>query len=183
MDTDSFVLNFTEGNVPDKYMDLSNLDTPIKTNNKVPGKFKHELDSKDIEGSIVLKSTTYSFKNGTAKEKGIKKENNSKLEDSYNALIYNTERIVDECIIQKVEDKTTTIKTSKRSQSNFDDKRFYVNNITSYPHDENLYLFKRNRVNKHNAASLEQLIDLMLLYGYYGEIEELFDPLKKLKKN
>ena len=43
MDTDSFVLSFSEGNVDDKYMDLSNLDAPIKTNNKVPGKFKREL--------------------------------------------------------------------------------------------------------------------------------------------
>ena len=27
-------------------MDLSNLDNPIKTNKKIPGKFKHELGSK-----------------------------------------------------------------------------------------------------------------------------------------
>ena len=26
-------------------------------------------------------------------------------------------------------------------------KRFYVNNIKSYPHDENLYLFKRDLIN------------------------------------
>ena len=39
MDTDSFVLSFSEGNVDDKYMDLSYLDNPIKTNNKVPDKF------------------------------------------------------------------------------------------------------------------------------------------------
>ena len=28
------------------------------------------------------------------------------------------------------------------------DKKFYVNNIKSYPHDENLYLFKRDLINK-----------------------------------
>ena len=38
MDTDSFVLSYTEGKVSDEHMDLSNLDCPIKTNNKVPGK-------------------------------------------------------------------------------------------------------------------------------------------------
>ena len=38
----------------------------------------------------------------------------------------------------------TTTKTSKISLNIFDDKRFYVNNIKSYPHDENLYLFKRD---------------------------------------
>ena len=51
MDTDSFVLSFSEGNVDDKYMDLSNLDNPIKTNNKVPGKFRYELGSREIEDS------------------------------------------------------------------------------------------------------------------------------------
>ena len=43
MDTDSFVLNFTEGNVDNEHMDLSNLEPAIKTNNKVPSKFKHEI--------------------------------------------------------------------------------------------------------------------------------------------
>ena len=95
MDTDSFVLSFSEGNVDDKYMDLSNRDTSIKTNNKVPGKFKHELGNKAIEEFIVLKPKTYSFKNGTAKEKEIKKENNGKHEDYYNALMDNKERIVE----------------------------------------------------------------------------------------
>ena len=63
MDTDSFVLSFTEGNIPDQYMDLGNLDAPIKTHNKVSGKFKQEFGSKVIEKIIVLKSEAYSFKN------------------------------------------------------------------------------------------------------------------------
>ena len=42
----------------------------------------------------------------------------------------------------------TTTKTSKISRKTFDNKRFYVNNIKSYPHDEDLYLFKRDLVNK-----------------------------------
>ena len=33
MDTDIFVLSFSEGNISDKHMDLSNLDILIKTNN------------------------------------------------------------------------------------------------------------------------------------------------------
>ena len=48
MVTDSLVLNFSEGNVPDEHMDLSNFDPPVKNNIKVPGKFKHELGSKII---------------------------------------------------------------------------------------------------------------------------------------
>ena len=63
MDTDSFVLSYSEGKVSDEHMDLSNLDIPIKTNNKVPGRFKHELGSRIIEEFIALSPKTYSFKN------------------------------------------------------------------------------------------------------------------------
>ena len=131
-------------------MDLSNLDPrsgfpdiPIKTNNRVPGKFKHELGSKIIEEFIVLKPKTFSIKNYGAKEKGLKKEINGKHEEYYNALMDNKERTVKESRIQKVGSFMTTIKMSKRSSSYFDDKRVYVNNIKSYPLDENMYLFKR----------------------------------------
>ena len=74
MDTYSFVLGFSERNVPNEHMDLSNLEPPIKTNNKVPGQFKHELGSRLIEEFIALSPKTYSFKDYTnkTKEKGIK---------------------------------------------------------------------------------------------------------------
>ena len=54
MDTDNFVLSFSEGNLPDEHMDLSNLKKTIKTNDKVSGKFKHELGSRIIEEFIAL---------------------------------------------------------------------------------------------------------------------------------
>ena len=44
------------------------------------------------------------FKNRTAKEKGIKKENNGKHGDYYNSLIAlmdNKERIVEDCRVKK----------------------------------------------------------------------------------
>ena len=155
MDTDSFILSYSRGNVDNEHMDLSNLDPlsgipdiPIKTNNKVPGMFKHELGSKIVEEFIVLKPKTYRIKNYGAKGKGIKKESNGKHEEVFNALIDNKERIVEESRIQKLGNCMTTIKISKRSLSNFDDKRFYVNNIKSYPLDENMYLFKRDLLNK-----------------------------------
>ena len=74
MDTERFVLGFSEGNVDNEHMDLSNLEPPIKTNNKVPCKFKHELGSKVIEEFIALSPKTYSFKDypKNTKEKGIK---------------------------------------------------------------------------------------------------------------
>ena len=148
MDTDSSILGYSRGNVVNEHMDLSNLDIPIKPKNKVPSKFKHELGSKIIAEFIVLKPKTYSIKNYGAKKKGIKKESNGKHEEYYNALIDNKERTVEESRIQKVGGCMTTIKISKRSLSNFDDKRFFVNNIKSHPLDENMYFFKRDLLNK-----------------------------------
>ena len=102
---------------------------------------------------------TYSFKNypKNTKEKGIKKHNNARHIDYYNALMTNTQRTVDECKIQKVGDNMTTTKTSKISLNTFDDKRFYVNNIKSYPHDENLYLFKRDLIKMIHQATVKLL--------------------------
>ena len=157
MDTDSFVLSYSEGKVSDEHMDLSNLDIPIKTNNKDPGKFKHELGSRVIEEFIALSPKTYSFKNypKNPKEKGIKKHSIARHIDFYDALMNNTQRKVDECRIQKVGDNMT--KTSKISLNTFDDKRFYVNNIKSYLHDENLHLFKRDLIKMIRQASVKLL--------------------------
>ena len=159
MDTDSFLLSYSEGKLSDEHIDLSNLDIPIKTNNKVPSKFKHELGSRIIEEIIALSPKTYSFKNypKNTKEKEIKKHNDARHIDYYDALMNNTQRTVDECRIQKVGDNMTTTKTSKISLNTFDDKRFYVNNIKSYPHDEDLYLFKRDLIEMiHQASGNEQ---------------------------
>ena len=74
MDTDSFLLRFTECNVDNDHMDLSNFVPPIKTNNNVPGKLKHELGSRIIEEFIALSPKIYSFKDypNKTKEKRIK---------------------------------------------------------------------------------------------------------------
>ena len=42
----------------------------------------------------------------------------------------------------------TTTKTSKVNLNIVDDQRFYVNNIKSYPHDKELYLFKKDLLNR-----------------------------------
>ena len=67
----------------------------------------------------------------------------------------NKETIVEEYRIQKVGNKMPTTKTNKSNLDIFDDKRFYVNNFKSYPHDENLYLFKRDSIKKINNTTLE----------------------------
>ena len=96
MDTDSFILNFSQVNVDNGHMDLSNLDNTIKTNNKVPAKFKLELGSKIFEEFIVLTPKTFNFKDSpkNTKEKGKKNYNNAKHIDYYSALMYNTQRTV-----------------------------------------------------------------------------------------
>ena len=123
MDTDSFVLSFSEGNVDNEHIDLSNLEPPIKTN-KVPGKFKHEMGSNIIEEFVALTPKAYSFKDNPykTKEKGMKNCNNAKHEEYYNALCI-TQRTVDECRLQKVGDNMTK-KTSKISLNTFDNKKF-----------------------------------------------------------
>ena len=60
----------------------------------------------------------------------------------------NKEKIVEQCRIQKVGEKMSTTKTKKGNLNNFDDKRFYVNNIKSYLHHKRLYLFKRDLLKK-----------------------------------
>ena len=90
------------------------------------------------------------------KEKGIKKHNIAKHEEYYDAIINNIQRTVDECRIQKVGNNMTTTKTTKISLNIIDDKRFYVNNIKSYPHDENLYLFKRDLIKMIHQASVNE---------------------------
>ena len=113
------------------------------------------MGSRIIEKFIALSPKTYSFKDRNRRKK-IKNCNNAKHEEYNNALMTNIERTVDECRIQKVGDNmTTTTKTSKFRLNTFDGKRFYVNNIKSYPHDENLYLFKRDLVNKINARPFD----------------------------
>ena len=76
--------------------------------------------------------------------------------------MYDREKIVEEFRIQKVEDKTATFKTTKRSLSNTDYKIIYVNIIESYPLDENLHLFKGSLININKAASLDQFKKLGL---------------------
>ena len=180
MDKDSFILSYSDGKVSDEHMDLSNLDIPIKTNNKVPGKFKHELGSRIFEELIALSPKTYSFKNypKNTKEKGIKKHNNARHIDYIDALMNNTQRTVDESRIQKVGDNMTTTKTSKISLNIFDDKRFYVNNIKSYPHDKELFIFKRDLLNR-----IRERTSSVVIQQASSVASQAASPIKKLYKD
>ena len=89
------------------------------------------MGSRIIDEFIALSPKTYSSKDypNKTKEKGIKNCNNAKHADYYKALMYNTQRTIDDCRIQKVGDNTTATKTSNISLNLIVDKRFYVNKI------------------------------------------------------
>ena len=53
LDTDIFELKYTEDNVIVEHQ--INLDIPIKTNNKIPGKLRHKFGSKEMKEFIVQK--------------------------------------------------------------------------------------------------------------------------------
>ena len=99
--------------------------------------------------------------------------------------MYNTKTTVDECRIQKVGDNMATTKTSKISLNTFDDKRFYVNNIQSYPLDENLYLFKRDLVNKicEAGSPIKNASVKLLRRSLDGDKDLLINNIKELTIN
>ena len=72
-------------------------------------------------------------------------------------------------------DKITTTKTNTISPNTIDDKRFYVNNIKSYPLDENLYLFKGDLIKKINTTPIELLIKLGLDASKDSLIDKILD--------
>ena len=79
MDSESFVLSFSECKISDEHMDLTNLDTH-KNNEEVPCQFIHEFETKHIEDFVALLPNTYSFKycvKSKTKEKRTNKCNNA----------------------------------------------------------------------------------------------------------
>ena len=77
----------------------------------------------------------------------------------------------------------STIKPSKRSLNNFDDGIFYVNNDKCHPHDEIIYLLKRDLINTLNATSLDldknQLVNNFLELTS-SDLRELIEAAIKL---
>ena len=78
---------------------------------------------------------------------------NLKIEDFKSSLSNKLQTQEEVDIFNKDKSHKTGKDLFKISLNTFDDKRFYVNNIKSYPHDENLYLFKRGLINKICEAS------------------------------
>ena len=150
-DTDSFVVHVE---TDDLYKDLKEINTHMdfsdypkehtnydKTNKKVLGKFKDEVNGKIITEFIGLKPKMYAFKVQDDKEqkkaKGVpkhivKKEMNfnmykKTLEENCNKRVqFNSTR--------SYQHQLFSITCSKTGLSNYENKRYYLSNEVSYPH-------------------------------------------------
>ena len=108
------------------YPEDSNILDP--TNKKSISKIKDEFEGKIIDEFVRLKSKMYSMKNVDGKESNTTKEVNIAIEfnefkDTFNKKIirYKMERM------QGIKHKIRTYKINKISLSDFDDKKFVLN--------------------------------------------------------
>ena len=150
-DTDSYIISI---DTDDVYEDLKELNVHMdfsdypenhpnydKTNKKVIGKFKDEVSGHIITEFIGLMPKMYCFKteeNKTYKKakgvpkKIVKREMNF---DSYEkTLKENHIQYVQFNKIQSLNHQIFSLTCSKNGLSNFDNKRYWMNNNLSYPH-------------------------------------------------
>ena len=151
-DTDSYVIkvdteDLYEGlNEINDYMDFS--DYPVehpnydKTNKKVLGKFKDEMNGKIITKFIGLKPKSYCYKiygedKDHKKSKGIVKHKvSSELDyDTYNeTLNRNLKQTVNFNIIRSKDHQLYSINQTKYALSNYDNKRYWLSDTESLPY-------------------------------------------------
>ena len=152
-DTDSFIYEFS---VDDIYKELQQLKdhfdfsnypkhSPLwcLENKKIPGYFKDECGGRIIEKFVGLRSKMYSIKMfGTRDEvvkvaKGVKKSVIKKelSFDDYEQCLLNLKEMQHDFFSLKSEaHHVFTAHQFKKSLSPFDDKRWYVDNVTSLPY-------------------------------------------------
>ena len=151
-DTDSFILEIETDDVYDdflkpelkEHMDFSDYPETHKcfntTNKKVLGKFKDEENGKIIKEAICLKPKMYAIKteDGTHKKaKGIpKKKVEKELPfNKYKSTLNNTNRDkIKYTSIRSEKHVISTINQEKTGLSNYDDKRYWKNNLESLPY-------------------------------------------------
>ena len=127
-------------------MDFSGYDKSHKcydnTNKKVVGKFKEECDGKIITKFIGLKPKSYAFKiyNEEKEEKKSKGIVKHKVEKELNYKQYeetlrdNKSDTVSFNTIRSKNHNTYTINQVKQALSSFDNKRYYLDSVTSLPY-------------------------------------------------
>jgi len=151
-DTDSFILEIETDDVYDdflkpelkEHMDFSDYPETHKcfnnSNKKVLGKFKDEENGKIIKEVICLKPKMYAIKteDGTHKKaKGIpKKKVEKELPfNKYKSTLNNITRDkINYTSIRSEKHVISIIKQEKTGLSNYDDKRYWKNNLESLPY-------------------------------------------------
>ena len=151
-DTDSFILEIETDDVYDdflkpelkEHMDFSDYPETHKcfnnSNKKVLGKFKDEENGKIIKEAICLKPKMYAIKTGDGIHKKQKEYPKIKLEKNYHLtnikvhLIISTEIKINYTSIRSEKHVISTIKQEKTGLSNYDDKRYWKNNLESLPY-------------------------------------------------
>ena len=151
-DTDSFIAHtetediYDDFNEINEYMDFSGYDKSHKsydpTNKKVLGKFKDELDGEIMSEFIGLKPKMYcciNEDNGHVikKAKGIQtsKVKNVLTPDDFKKTLYeNHKSYIQFNKIGSKNHQVFSYTQNKLGLSNFDNKRYYLDNITSVPY-------------------------------------------------
>ncbi len=150
-DTDSFIIKVNTEDVYEDfkelnyYMDFSDYpkDHPNydNSNKKVLGKFKDELNGKIMTEFIGLKPKMYAYKvednNEFKKAKGIPKKclkRDLNFENYRKTLEENENKEVSFNCIRSFRHEIYSIECNKQGLSNYDNKRYYINNDVSYPH-------------------------------------------------
>ena len=100
-------------------MDLSNLDTPDKTNSKYPGEFKHESGSVFLNKVLGIRSKLYNINSCVGEENGIRRKTIDEGDDYYNESVATKRRK------EKINDRRLSTLQEKKILNIFDDKRFY----------------------------------------------------------
>ena len=152
MDCDSFILSINSENIIkdlknlENIFDFSNIDTNhelySEKNKKVLGKFKIETPKNIfIDEFIALRSKMYAFKCKDKEEdknklKGISKSQSKNIKFEEYKICLDGEELENECInyILKSSNHNMYMQGIKKTAlSSFDDKRNYIDNITSIP--------------------------------------------------
>ena len=150
MDTDSFILSVNTKDIIkdlknlEGIFDFSNLDENHELfsnkNKKVIGKFKIETPKNfSIDEFICLRSKMYAFICGNDsknKLKGISKSQSKfiKFEEYYNCLFDGEyQRECNNCIIRSINHEMVLQEVKKSILSQFDDKRYFINETESIP--------------------------------------------------
>jgi len=155
MDTDSLIINFYKDDILfDIYKELEKIKDTLDTsdypkdhplystkNKKVIGKFKDEMNGKIIKEVVCLKSKQYSVlleEENLKKIKGLSKsvtKKHIKHDDFKTTLLQNYIKYAEMYTLNSDKHEMYFNKVNKKCMTPFDDKRFILDGIITYPYE------------------------------------------------